>query len=285
MTNKADRGRRFQVGCQGWSYDDWVTKLGGAPIIFPHGTRQSEMLAVYARAFETVEVDSTFYAIPATSTLENWHKRTPPEFTFSLKLPREITHERMFGAGSDLLLTEFCERARGALKEKLGCVLIQTAPSFQAVSANLQNLDEFLSSLPRDLRFSVEFRHDSWARRDVAELLSKYNVSVALVEGPWIERRTLWQLFALQDVDFAYVRWMGERDLTRFDTVQRPQDANLELWTRACDKLRARVPQVYAYFSNFYEGYAPASANKLKSMLGESVVQAEDLQAQPTLFT
>lgn len=273
----------MQIGCQGWNYEDWVTKLGAPPVIYPHGTRPHDMLALYARAYESVEVDSTFYAIPATSAVENWEKRTPPGFTFSPKLPREITHDRAFGAGSDVLLAEFCERAR-LLKEKLGCVLIQTAPQFEASPDAVRALKAFLPLLPRDVRFSVEFRHDSWASGDTAELLSKFGVAVALVEGRWIGRRTLWQLFARQEVDFAYVRWMGERDLTRFDAVQRPQNQNLEIWARACERLRERVPKVYAYFSNFYEGYAPASANKLKKLLGEQVIESGELADQMALF-
>lgn len=281
---EASRGHHIQIGCQGWNYEDWVTRLGDAPIIYPHGTRQADMLTAYARAFETVEVDSTFYAIPSPTTVENWGKRTPSEFTFSLKLPREITHERAFGAGSDLLLSEFCERAR-LLKEKLGCILIQTAPQFEFSPNNLRALGAFLPLLPPDLRFSIEFRHRSWAANEIAELLSKFNVPVALIEGPWIHRRTLWQLFAQQEVNFAYVRWMGERDLIRFDIVQRPQNANLEIWARACEKLRERVPVTYAYFSNFYEGHAPVSANKLKKLLGDEVIESGDLEDQPSLFT
>jgi len=77
---------------------------------------------------------------------------------------------------------------------------------------------------------------------------------------------------------------MGARNLTRFDTVQRPQDENLSAWAKIISRLRERVPSVYAYFSNFYEGHAPASANKLKRLLGQAVVEAADLEDQPSLF-
>src|SRR5918998_2567989 len=94
MTNASARADRIQVGCQGWNYDDWVTPPAGqSPVFYPRGTRAADMLALYARAFETVEVDSTFYAVPAASTVDAWHKRTPHGFTFSLKLPQAITHE------------------------------------------------------------------------------------------------------------------------------------------------------------------------------------------------
>src|SRR3712207_225314 len=84
---------KIQVGCQGWNYADWTTKAGGETIFYPRGTKSGEMLEIYARAFETIEVDSTFYAIPPSSTVESWYKKTPENFTFSLKMPQEITHE------------------------------------------------------------------------------------------------------------------------------------------------------------------------------------------------
>jgi uncharacterized protein YecE (DUF72 family) len=77
---------------------------------------------------------------------------------------------------------------------------------------------------------------------------------------------------------------MGARDLTRFDEVVRPRDLNLERWAAAVERLRERGQAVYAYFSNFYEGHAPASANKLKRLLGDPTVTPEDLEDQPSLF-
>src|SRR5918912_3493130 len=85
---------RVQVGCQGWNYEDWVTPPAAArPVFYPRGTRAEHMLDIYARAFDTVEVDSTFYAAPQDSTYDAWAKRTPDGFTFALKLPQKITHE------------------------------------------------------------------------------------------------------------------------------------------------------------------------------------------------
>ena len=75
---------------------------------------------------------------------------------------------------------------------------------------------------------------------------------------------------------------MGERDLTRFDVVQRPQDANLEMWKREIERIKAQ--DVFVYFSNFYEGHAPASVNKLKKLFGQKIIQARDLENQGSLF-
>jgi uncharacterized protein YecE (DUF72 family) len=280
--------RCVMVGCQGWNYDDWVTPHASARAVFyPRGTRGERMLDVYARAFDTVEVDSTFYAVPSDSTLEAWARRTPDGFTFALKLPREITHEHSLrGERAMEVLEEFCRGAR-RLGAKLAAVLVQLPPQFEATRENHAALADFLPLLPRDVRFAFEFRDAFWFDEDLLAPLARHaNVSLALVEGPWVTRERIWRAAAalLDSTDFAYLRWMGERDLTRFDETARPRDANLDRWAAAIERLSERVPSVFAYFSNYYEGHAPASANKLKRLLGLPFVEPEDLENQPTLF-
>jgi len=280
------KNKQIFIGCQGWNYDDWVTRAGGETILYPNGTRAAGMLEIYARAFETVEVDSTFYALPALATVENWAKRTPPGFTFSLKLPQEITHTNMLRvAESAGVLTEFCERAR-TLEEKLAVVLVQLPPQFDFSRENAHALKTFVEALPTDIRFSIEFRAPAWLHNArVLALLNQYGVAPALVEGEWIVHETFWKTINEMKTDFAYVRFMGARNLTRFDIVQRAQDENLRLWNKAIAKLlAARDKHVFAYFSNFYEGHAPASANKLKHSFGQTVTNPNELEDQPSLF-
>jgi uncharacterized protein YecE (DUF72 family) len=277
-----------QVGCQGWNYEDWVAPPAAArPIFYPRGTRAEHMLEAYARAFDTVEVDSTFYAAPSDSTYDTWARRTPPGFTFALKLPQKITHEESLrGRTAADALEEFCRGAR-RLKEKLAAVLVQLPPQFEATRENLRALSEFLPRLPADIRFAVEFRDPFWFDEELLVPLSlQRNVSLALVEGPWVTRERVWRAAAtlLDTSDHVYIRWMGARDLARFDEVVRPRDLNLDKWATAIERLRARLPAVFAYFSNFYEGHAPASANKLKRLLGEPIVTPDDLEDQPSLF-
>lgn len=272
------------VGCQGWNYDDWVTgPAGSRSIFYPRGTRAAEMLETYARVFETVEVDSTFYAIPSAQTIETWARRTPAGFTFSMKLPQEITHGRGLRSGSTILLEEFCARVR-TLGARLGVVLIQMPPQFELTTENAHALREFLPNLPRDIRFSIEFRHPDWMRQRVADILARHNVALALVEGPWIERAEMERFIQRPTANFSYIRWMGERDLVRFDIVQRAQDKNLQTWNEIITDVRARTSEVFAYFSNFYEGHAPASANRLKRLLEQPIVEASSLEDQPSLF-
>ena len=210
-------------------------------------------------------------------------KRTPDHFSFSLKLPREITHEYGLRRGSAPLVAEFCERAR-LLGQKLGVTLVQLPPQFEATPENLSALREFLPLLPRDMRFSVEFRHPGWLVESIADLLARYRVGIALVEGPWIARERVWQLAERPTADFAYVRWMGARDLVRFDAVQRPQTENLRAWSGVIKRLGRHTREVYAYFSNYYEGHAPESAGELKRLMGQQTTRPDALEDQRSLF-
>lgn len=279
---------RVHVGCQGWNYDDWVTPaLGRRAIFYPRGTRADRMLELYVRAFDTVEVDSTFYAIPTDSALDGWRRRAHRSFTFALKLPREITHEHALrGERALRLLEEFCRAAR-RLEDRLAAVLVQLPPQFEATRENLRALSEFLPLLPADIRFAVEFRDPFWFEEELLVPLSlRRNVSLALVEGPWVTRERVWRAAAslLDSSDFTYVRWMGERDITRFDEVVRERDLNLSKWADAIERLSRRGSEVFAYFSNFYEGHAPASAGKLKRLLGQPTASAEEFENQGSLF-
>src|ERR1044072_1503775 len=99
----------IEVGCQGWNYDDWVTgPASNERVSYPRGTRAAEMLEVYARVFQTVEVDSPFYAIPSIKTVDGWARKTPPHFTFALKMPQEITHQHALRLSAVPALEEFC---------------------------------------------------------------------------------------------------------------------------------------------------------------------------------
>lgn len=272
---------RIHIGCQGWNYADWVSKALGEEVYYPRGTKSTEMLSVYAKAFDTVEVDSTFYAIPAASAVEGWYRKTPPGFSFSLKLPREITHERALHEESLPVLHAFCERV-SMLKEKLATVLVQLPPAFDATKENAVRLRRFLAVLPSDIHFSLEFRNRDWMVDWTFRELESRGASLCLVEGSWIPRQTMFDRIGDITSPKVYVRFMGERDIDKFDRVHRAMDANLDVWAEELKRIDS--PDVYVYFSNFYEGLAPVSANKLREMLGQRPVPAAELDNQKGLF-
>lgn len=270
---------RIRVGTQGWNYDAW---LGG---FYPEGTRPVDFLGTYARGFDSVEVDSTFYAVPSAKSVRGWAERTPPGFTLALKLPREVTHERRLRGAEDVT-AEFFERAR-ELGDRLGPVLVQLGPDF--LPGELPALAAFLPLLPRDLRVAVEFRDRRWVDRRVLpgllSLLAAHEVAFALSDGPWIPRDVLLALAARPTAGFHYVRWMGpDRSITDHSRLQADRSREEAAWAEALLRAAARGTGVWAYFSNFWAGHAPGSARAMQRLLGQKTVEPGELGEQTSLF-
>jgi uncharacterized protein YecE (DUF72 family) len=264
-----------RLGAQGWNYPSWR----GA--FYPPETRAPDFLRTYARAFRTVEVDSTFYAVPPVSTVRGWAARTPSDFVFSLKLPQEITHERRFvDAGSVLEL--FVDRAR-ELGARLGPLLMQCGPDFSPVER--EALERFLPTLPRDVRFAIEFRQQGWITPDTLQLLRDHEVALALTEGRWIPRTWMLKLGEQPTTDFAYLRWMGpDRSITDYSHLQVDRSAELDAWAAMIPVLQRQVRTVYGYVNNHFAGHSPASLRMLQTRLGLPIVPPESIGEQATLF-
>ena len=265
----------IHVGTQGWNYHQWIGPF------YPGGTREADFLRLYARAFDTVEIDSTFYAVPPPATVQGWAAKVGDAFRFALKMPQAITHERHLVESRDML-EEFLERVR-LLGPRLGVVLIQLGPEFGP--EHRPRLARFLPQLPGDVRFAVEFRRRGWLIRPALELLHDYGVELALVEGRWLPRAKMLRLAGHPPAPFAYVRFMGsDRALSDFSRIQVDRTAELVEWRAALAALAERVEDVYVYVNNHFEGHSPASARKLQSLLGLPSVDPVTIADQPELF-
>lgn len=275
------RGTIYRIGCQSWQYDDWTTPVGGGHIFYPSGTRPPDMLALYSQVFDTIEVDSTAYGTPALSTIAGWKSETPDGFLFSLKVPRAITHQFSLAPASYPLFDEFVGAAR-TFEHKLGVILIQLPAVFEPTKENGKDLRSFLARLPKDVRFGIEFRHPSWLVDQTFEELNERGVPLALVAGKWIPEEMMFEAFERVPGGYAYFRFMGVRDLPRFDRVYRDRTAELERWARHIEKLSVR--DLFVYVDNYFEGHAPATANKIKQLLNAGPVDPKALEIQPSLF-
>lgn len=265
----------LRLGTQGWNYASWVGPF------YPPGTRAPDFLRTFARAFDTVEVDSTFYAIPPVSTVRGWAARTPESFTFALKLPQEITHERRF-VDADSVLQLFVERVC-ELGPRLGPILIQCGPDFSP--AERSALAAFLPQLPTDVRFAIEFRQRSWMVPETMTLLREHGVALALSDGRWIPRGWLLKLCERPTADFAYLRWMGpDRSIVDYSHLQVDRSAELDAWAAMVPLLQAQVRTVYGFVNNHFAGHSPASVRMLQSRLGIETVDPNTIGDQPTLF-
>ncbi|MDH3495599.1 MAG: DUF72 domain-containing protein [Gemmatimonadota bacterium] len=265
------------VGTQGWDYPAWVGPF------YPPATRPADMLGVFARAFSTVEVDTTFYGTPAEYIVRGWRERVPPGFRFSLKVPQAITHERRLVDAAELL-AQFLGRVR-LLGDRLGPLLLQMPPDWAPTPVARAALDGFVPGLPTDVRWAMEFRDPRWLRSEVIQLLRAHGVALAFAEGRWVRRDRVLALTEEPTADFSYVRWMGpDRALTDFSRVQVSRDDVFAPWVEAVRALQRRGRTVYGYFNNHFQGHAPASARRLQEALGEEPVAPAALRVQGDLF-
>jgi len=266
---------RIRVGTQGWNYDAWVGPF------YPAGTRPVDFLTIYSRAFDTVEVDSTFYATPAVKTVQGWAQRTPDDFVFALKLPQEITHERRL-RNIDDAAAEFFDRAR-ELGPKLGPILIQLGPDFGP--SELPAVAQLLPKLPRDMRFAIEFRQRGWIHDGVLALLAEHNVALTLSDGRWIQRKQMMNLASRPTADFLYVRLMGiDQSIVDYSRIQLDRTRDLETWTSVLWPYAEQGREVFTYVNNHFAGHSPSSGRELQRLVGQQAVEPEHLGEQMSLF-
>lgn len=240
-----------RLGTCGWSFPDWRGSF------YPQGTK--DQLVHYATQFDAVEIDSTWYRIPSIRTAESWRRRVPDDFLFCPKMPGEITHEKMLDE-SDEQVAAFTNVV-SRLGDKLGPILVQLHPRFS--HDQLPKLETFLSGLPAEFRYAVEFRHRSWADQpDALELLRSLNMGLAMAHHPWYAR------IREATTDFAYLRLLGRRDVfPDFRRIHRPRDEALTEWAEFLESLPSEVSRAFVFVNNQFEGHSPATIARLRGLL------------------
>jgi len=248
----------YYIGTMGFSYRDW------AGVFYPAGVPAGDYLRQYSKIFNAVEIDSTFYGTPKPAAVLHWREQSPEEFKICVKVPRAITHEaRLENVGREM---EIFVSAVAALKRKLGAILIQFPPSFDLSYGKV--FKQFLTLLPKDQTFVVEFRHPSWYIPDTAMLLSEYQICWAATEYPGVPREV--NLTS----EMIFIRLVGEHG--RFPSHDRERiDVSQQLagWWRWIQSKADQVHTVYIFFNDDYSGHAPASANRLKALIGLPVTK------------
>jgi uncharacterized protein YecE (DUF72 family) len=244
-TGSAHRAAVCLIGCSGWQYKHWRGDF------YPGSLPQSRWLTHYAKHFNTVEANNTFYRLPEASTFADWRGAVPTGFVFALKASRYLTHMKKLKEPTDPLAL-FFSRAK-ALGPTLGPVLYQLPPRWPL---NLDRFETFLRALPRRRRHAVEFRESSWYCDDVFALLRRHRVALCLhdMEGSASGK--------LAVGPFVYARFHGTQKYGGSYT-----DAALHGWAEwFADRLRSGA-RVYAYFNNDTGGHAPRDAIRLRSMI------------------
>ena len=228
------------AGTSGFSYKEWLGHF------YPEKLPGDAMLRYYAERFATVEINNTFYRMPAETMLSNWANEVPARFTFTLKAPRRITHEkRLREAQPDV--AEFVRRAQ-TLGEKLGVLLFQMPPYLKK---DLPRLTDFLALLPSGLRAAFEFRNESWQSDDVYQALRARGAMLCVTDTD--EGDTPFVVTS----DWGYVRLRR----THYD------DGDLRPWV---ERIAAqRLARTYVYFMHEDEALGTRFAQRLNELWRE----------------
>lgn len=244
---------KVRIGTMGWSYEHWVGNF------YPSGTAPGDLLMEYAKHFDTVEVNSTFYRVPYRSTVKDWKNKTPEGFTFAAKVPRAVTHGGKLGDDWEKLEV-FIDNI-SLLGNKLGPLLIQLPPRYKP--DRLENLGDFLASLPRGHRYAVEFRDRGWLDERVYEVLEENGAALVLVDHPWMPE------VDIVTADFSYIRWQGDRKQLDGESgvVERDRSDEIRSWAKKIIRLNRDSVEVYGYFSKFYSGHPPTDATQIMNYL------------------
>jgi uncharacterized protein YecE (DUF72 family) len=239
---------KLHIGTMGWSYDFWKGNF------YPEESKN--LLTEYAKIFDTVEINNTFYRIPSRDTVRNWKEETPDEFIFSAKFPRKITHIKMLHDCKEEL-DVFIEHV-SMLGSKLGPLLIQLPPGFAPEMSGI--LKDFLSGLPERCRFAVEIRNKKWLDEKFYDLLRDNSVALVLIDHPWMPpMNTI-------TADFTYIRWLGDRKKVKgtHGLVEKDRRKDIEDWAVKVKGFLDDSIEVFGYFSKSYSGYPPGDVRMLK---------------------
>jgi uncharacterized protein YecE (DUF72 family) len=244
----AGRRRAIRIGCSGWNYASWKDEFYG-------GLPPRRWLEHYARHFDTVEVNNTFYRLPSRDAVANWERTVPPGFLFTIKASRYLTHiKRLQDLGPGL--ERFLERLEPLLRTpKMGPILWQLPPTFKRDD---ERLTAALERLPREQRHCFEFRHPSWFADEIYALLRAHGVALVIGDRPEVHE---FQAHVLT-TDWTVVRFhygsRGRRG-NYSETELREWARRLEDWSRQAE--------ILVYFNNDWEVFAVRNALRLKELL------------------
>ncbi len=235
------RSPTIRIGCSGWQYRHWKGDF------YPGDLRASEWLDYYARHFDTVEVNNSFYRLPDAGVFEKWRAATPPGFLFAVKASRFLTHMKKLKDSREPLERLFSRASE--LGRKLGPVLYQLP---RQMSVNVERLAGFLEHVPPRVKHVIEFRNPDWYDEEIMRLLRRHHVALCLHDMPGsIPPRVF-------TAGFTYIRLHGGQNAGAY--TQR----TLNDWAAWIVASRRHA---FVYFNNDTGGHAPRDARRLRALL------------------
>lgn len=231
------RGNLY-IGTSGFAFKEWKGNF------YPEGTSDKQMLSYYSTVLGSVEINYTFRRMPSESTLEGWKAQASDGFLFTLKAPQRITHTRRLKDAKDEV-DEFVRRAK-KLGDKLGTILFQLPPSMKY---ERERFESFLSDLPPDVRYAMEFRHESWDAPEVKERLKQSSVA-----------------FCGADTEAKPLKAIPESDGHVYLRLRKEEysESELQAWGKKIAGTLAAGSDVFCYLKHEGGGIGPQSASEIK---------------------
>ncbi len=260
----------LRIGTSSWSFPDW------RGVFYPRGTPADRQLNHYASTFNSVEINTSFYALPAPKTVRRWLESVPAEFTFSLKAPREITHERQL-VDVDELVGAYLDVVRSfGTTAGPGLIQFPAAVSRARAGRRLANFLDRLAPVAVSLPLSVEVRAVDLMTPAFARFLMERRIGFVTVER-FGQPDTFghWQA-ASENADPGiplHIRLIGhDRDPLPDDSMlRRPQDDLLDKWAQRIADAMLAGRNVFCYVHNPFEGHAPETVRRLRARVGKRV--------------
>jgi uncharacterized protein YecE (DUF72 family) len=240
--------KEVRIGCSGWMYDDWRGRL------YPEREPKRRWLELYAQAFDTVEVNSTFYRLARLEAVRGWVEQTPERFLFAVKASRYLTHIKRLREIQESLERFYEPLAPLIDAGRLGPVLWQLPENFHRDD---ERLDGWLELLPEGMH-TIEFRHESWFVPEVMARLREHGVALTIADHP---KRPFQSHEATASWRFVRFHYGARGRGGNYSATE------LEQWARRIAQWRRRE-DVFAYFNNDWQGFAPANARALARKLG-----------------
>lgn len=274
-------GSSVYLGTSSFSSRDWIGSF------YPKATKPSDFLSYYSKIFSTVEIDSTYYAVPSENSVKRWYDVTPESFLFSAKLPKSIVHagEKSKPDPSKLLIPDFTYNIRDSflqrmtlLNNKLDTILIQfpylNKKLFPSPTPFFDRLEQFFQDLPKEFNYAVEIRNKYWLNTRFKAICRNSNIPTVLTDHAWMPHG---DELTGRVIDVAngraYIRLIGDRyEIEKITTVWDKEVVNMDerllRWSSLIKKLRAQPIKILVYANNHYSGHAPATLKKLSLMTG-----------------
>ncbi len=236
----------YYIGTSGWHYEHW------RGLFYPEKLPKAGWLEFYARHFNTVEINNSFYRLPSENAFNQWREMAKAGFSYAVKVNHFITHIKRLRNAKEPL-ENFLSRAR-LLENKLGVLLYQLPPQMKR---NNEIIDAFLALLTPEFHHAFEFRHESWIDESTFALLKRYGAGFCIFDMPGLTC----PLVATSD--FAYIRFHGSKGLY----WSCYSEEELVRWAQGIAELGKNLKAVYIYFNNDAEAYAIINAQRLRQML------------------